>query len=119
MNGDWVKNLVYSGVGINLYPTGQGKWRYFVGPDVRIGYGKQSYWTYYYDEYNNYYEDEETSEGIYTKFFVNNGIIFTPVRNFSLSAVVGVGIRYFPQASYSYNTVMPSGYFSFNVNYRF
>ena len=45
---NWVKNLFYSGIGINFYPTGQGKWRYFVGPQVRIGFGKQSYWVSYW-----------------------------------------------------------------------
>jgi hypothetical protein len=119
-NENWVKNGIYSGIGINFYPTGQGKWRYFVGPNVRIGYGKQSYWQSYYDEYGNYmYDQEDIAEGIYTKFFVDNGIIFTPVRNFSISSIVGVGVRFFPQAAYDYSTVLPTGYFAMNINYRF
>jgi hypothetical protein len=119
-NDNWVKNMVYSGIGVNFYPTGQGKWRYFLGPNVRIGYGKQSYWVTYWDEYGNYISDEEeNAEGIYTKFFVDNGVMFTPVRNLSISAIAGFGIRYFPEASYSYNTVLPTGYFSLNLNYRF
>lgn len=117
-NDNWVKNMFYSGIGVNFYPTGQGKWRYFVGPNVRIGYGKQSYWVYG-DDNGNYYEEEESAEGIYTKFFVDNGVMFTPVRNLSISAIVGFGIRYFPEASYSYNTVLPTGYFSLNLGYRF
>jgi len=117
---NWVKNKFYSGIGVNFYPTGQGKWRYFLGPSVRIGYGKQSYWVTYWDEYGNYIGDEEVdAEGIYTKFFVDNGVIFTPVRNLSIAAVVGVGVRYFPEASESYSTVLPTGYFSMNLYYRF
>lgn len=119
-SNEWVKNLVYSGVGINFYPTGQGKWRYFLGPEVRIGYGKQNYWVTYWDENGNYMSDgEESSEGIYTKFFVDNGVIYTPVKKLSISALAGVGIRYFPQAAQYYNVMMPSGYFSMNINYRF
>lgn len=119
-SGSWVKNLIYSGLGVNIYPTGQGKWRYFVGPNVRIGYGKQSYWMNYWDE-NGYwlYEDETYSEGIYTKFYVDNGLIFTPVRNFSISTVVSVGVRYFPQAAYSYDAFLPTASFSVNIGYRF
>lgn len=117
-NENWVKNLIYSGIGVNFYPTGQGKWRYFLGPNVRIGYGKQSYWIYW-DENGNYYDEENVSEGIYTKFFVDNGVMFTPVKNFCISTIVGVGVRYFPQASDSYNVVMPSGYFAIDINYRF
>lgn len=116
---EWVKNLIYSGIGVNFYPTGQGKWRYFLGPNIRVGYGKQSYWDEGWDEYGNYYYDEEYTEGIYTKFFVDNGLMFTPVKNFSISAIVGVGVRYFPQANYYNNTVMPTGNFSMNINYRF
>lgn len=119
-SNEWVKNLIYSGIGINFYPTGQGKWRYFLGPNVRIGYGKQSYWMSYWDEYGNYIGDEEAiSEGIYTKFYVDNGIMFTPVRNLSISSVVGVGVRYFPEAQEHYNAVLPTFHFSMNLNYRF
>ena len=116
---EWVKNLIYTGIGVNFYPTGQGKWRYFLGPNMRIGYGKQSYWTDMYDEYGNYISNEELSEGIYTKFYVDNGVMFTPIKNFSISTIVGVGIRYFPEADHYNNAVMPTGNFSININYRF
>jgi len=45
--------------------------------------------------------------------------MFTPVRNFSISSVVGVGVRYFPEASHSYSSVLPTAYFAMNINYRF
>jgi len=112
-----VKNMFYSGLGINFYPTGQGKWRYFLGPNVRIGYGKLSYWDW--DEYGYEESEEIVGEGIYTKFFVDNGVMYTPVRNLSISAIVGIGVRYFPEASDSYNEFMPTGYFSLNLDYRF
>ncbi|NTV84335.1 MAG: hypothetical protein HGA23_08565 [Bacteroidales bacterium] len=119
-NNEWVKNLFYSGISVYLYPTGQGKWRYFLGPNVRVGYGKQSDWMTYYDDYGNYLYDEEVdNEGIYTKFYMDNGVMFTPVRNFSISAVVGVGVRYFPEAGSYSNAVMPTAYFSMNIGYRF
>jgi hypothetical protein len=119
-NENWLKNGIYSGIGINFYPTGQGKWRYFLGPQVRVGYGKQTYWADEWDQYGNYVGYYETSaEGIYTKFIVDNGIMFTPVRNLSISAIVGFGVRFFPEAAYDYNVVMPTGYFSMNINYRF
>jgi hypothetical protein len=122
-SNEWVKNLIYTGIGVNFYPTGQGKWRYFLGPNIRIGYGKQSYWmsSWYYDEYGNYIDnsEEEESEGIYSKFFVDNGVMFTPIKNFSISTIVGVGIRYFPQADENHNVMMPTGYYAIDINYRF
>jgi hypothetical protein len=117
---EWVRNKFYSGIGINFYPTGQGKWRYFVGPNIRVGYGKMiDYSSGYYDEYGNWVYGETDVEGIYTKFYMDNGVIFTPVKNFSVEAVGGVGIRFFPDAGDNHNPVMPSGYFSFNMSYRF
>jgi len=119
-SGEWVKNLFYSGVGVNFYPTGQGKWRYFLGPEVRIGYGKTTYWQSVWDDNGNYISDYQVDdEGVYTKFFVNNGVMFTPVRNLSVSAIVGMGVRYFPEANYSYDAFRPSGYYSMNLYYRF
>jgi hypothetical protein len=119
-SSDRVKNKFYSGVGINFYPTGQGKWRYFVGPNIRVGYGKlvdYSYGGYYDDQGNWVVEGDRITEGIYTKFFMDNGVIFTPVKNFSVAAVAGVGVRFFPEAKS--NAVMPSGFFSFNMSCRF
>jgi hypothetical protein len=119
-NSNRLYNLFYSGIGVNFYPTGQGKWRYFVGPNIRVGYGKDIYWQAIYDNNGNYISDGEVSnEGIYTKFFMDNGLMFTPVKNFCVSAIVGVGVRYFPNASDFNNSVTPTGYFSMNVSYRF
>lgn len=117
---EWVRNKFYSGIGINFYPTGQGKWRYFVGPNIRVGYGKMiDYSSGYYDEYGNWVYGKTDVEGIYTKFYMDNGVIFTPVKNFSVEVVGGVGIRFFPEAGNNHSPVAPSGYFSFNMSYRF
>jgi hypothetical protein len=117
-NDNRVYNLIYSGLGVNFYPTGQGKWRYFVGPNIRVGYGKMvDTNSGYYDEYGNWIQEDVSHEGLYTKFFMDNGVMFTPIRNFSVAAIVGVGVRYFPEANNS--TVLPTGYFSINMSYRF
>jgi len=120
-NGDIrnFNNVFYSGIGVNFYPTGQGKWRYFVGPQVRIGLGQESEWSYYYDENGNYIEEELSNEGLYTQFFVDNGVTFLPVRNFSISMIASVGVRYFPEATYSSDVLRPDGRFAVNISYRF
>jgi hypothetical protein len=117
-NTNRIYNEIYSGIGVNFYPTGQGKWRYFVGPNIRVGYGKMVDSSGYYDQYGNWIEGTKT-EGIYTKFFMDNGVMFTPIKNFSVATVVGVGVRFFPQAAQYSNSVMPTGYFSINMSYRF
>jgi hypothetical protein len=117
-NTNWVKNLFYSGIGVNFYPTGQGRWRYFVGPNIRVGYGKMDETAGYYDQYGNWI-NPVSHEGIYTKFFMDNGVIYTPVRNFSVASIVGFGVRFFPEAGNNQSSVRPSGYFSINMSYRF
>lgn len=113
-------NVVYSGIGVNFYPTGQGKWKYFMGPQLRVGYGRATDWMSYFDEYGNYLYDEEVeNEGMYTKFFVDNGVQFMPVKNFSVSAIGSIGIRYFPEAPYEEDVVRTDGQFAVNLSYRF
>jgi len=113
-------NVFYSGLGVNFYPTGQGKWRYFMGPQVQIGIGQENEWIYYYDDYGNNVSDQYVeTEGIYTRFFVDNGVMFVPVRNFSIAAIASIGIRYFPQATYNNDVVRTDGHFAINISYRF
>lgn len=113
-------NVVYSGIGVNFYPTGQGKWKYFMGPQLRVGYGRATNWMSYYDEDGNYlYDGEVEDEGIYTKFFVDNGVQFMPVKNFSVSAIGSIGIRYFSEAPYEEDVVRTDGQFAINLSYRF
>jgi hypothetical protein len=50
---------------------------------------------------------------------MDNGVIYTPVRNFSVAAIVGFGVRFFPEAGNNQSSVRPSGYFSINMSYRF
>lgn len=113
-------NIFYSGIGVNFYPTGQGKVRYFMGPQARIGLGQDNDWVTYYDDNGNYLSDEEVeNEGLYTQFFIDNGVIFVPVKNFSISIIASVGVRYFPEAKYSDDVLRPDGQFAVNISYRF
>jgi hypothetical protein len=80
----------WGGLGMKLYPTGQGKIRYFVGPEVRVISAK------YNDQYVTYYEgwaenvtvDENY---IHTAFLLNNGMIYEPAENFIFSVNLGLG----------------------------
>lgn len=76
----------WGGLGMKLYPTGQGKIRYFVGPEVRVISAKDNR-TYYFDGYNKDVEEEY----IHTAFLLNNGFIYEPTENFIFSVNLGVG----------------------------
>jgi len=110
--GDF-QNKFYSGLYVNFYPTGQGQWRYFTGPGIRVGSG-----TYEYNDYNYNGVDYNKEDVFYFKFHVNNGIIFSPIPELSLAASLSLGIRYL-DSKYTDEKVRTTGAFSFNMIYRF
>lgn len=86
----------WGGLGMKLYPTGQGKIRYFFGPEVRVISAKESEYTETYDVYyENYIETVTNSYGgesyIHTAFLLNNGMIYEPTENFIFSVNLGLG----------------------------
>ena len=99
----------YSGLYFNFYPTGQGKVRYFLGPGIRLGVGHD----------NHDYDSQDYTDTFYGKLLINNGIVFSPIPELSLSAILSLGVRYYPEASNYNEEVRTSAAFSFNLSYRF
>lgn len=109
---DFVVSKFYSGLNVNFYPTGQGKVRYFLGPSLRLGLG--------HDNNNNSGNYEtENPDTFYTKLLVNNGVMFSPIPELSLSVILSLGMRYYPEAGQYNEEVTTSAAFSFNLSYRF
>ena len=115
-NIDDLYNQFYTGLSLNFYPTGQGKWRFLTGPGMRIGMAKWDYYNYNENGYSNNY-DETTG---YFKLMINNGVIFTPIDALSFSVVGSLGVRYvftMPEG-YDYQ-LRTTGAVSVNLSYRF
>lgn len=108
---DVLINQFYSGLYLNFYPTGQGKVRYLLGPGLRVGLGHENY----YDGYGNKTGDDS----FYSKLLINNGVVFSPIESLSLSVILSLGVRYFPEAHDDNDVVRTSAAFSFNLSYRF
>ena len=100
----------YSGLYLNFYPTGQGKVRYMLGPGLRLGIGHENY----YDSDG----EKSTTDTFYSKLLINNGLVFSPIESLSLSVILSLGIRYFPEARYDDEVVRTTAAFSFNLSYR-
>jgi hypothetical protein len=112
INGfDDIENKFYSGLNVNFYPTGQGKVRYFLGPGVQIGTG--SYDVHYYQS------TTVSAETFFFRFFVNNGLVISPVPDMSLSAVGSIGVRYLENPDENHEELKTVGAFAFNLSYRF
>lgn len=113
---DDVQNKFYTGITLNFYPTGQGKWRYFMGPGLQFGTG--TYDQYVYD-YGYGYGNQYNYDTFVFRFLVNNGVMFSPIPELSLSAVGSIGIRYIDNAHDDYDNIKTVGAFAFNLSYRF
>lgn len=112
---DDVHNTFYTGLSLNFYPTGQGGVRYFMGPGIQVGTG---FFNGYYTDSGNFVNGN--IDTFVFRFFINNGIMFTPIEALSISLVGSLGIRYTDKAYDSKNNkVKTVGAFSANLSYRF
>ncbi len=117
-------NMLYSGFGLNVYIFGQKMVSYFMGPEVHVGIGKEEYYYYYEDQVEPYYTYGEyrSEEFIYGRLLINNGISISPVYNFRLAAVMGLGVRYYELEKEEYNSddgFKSTAYFTFSMGFRF
>lgn len=115
IDSEYTNRLVskfYSGINLNLYPTGQGKVKYFLGPSFLIGNGL------YHEEvdhYSSYYPDP-LSTGFF-KLLLNNGIVFSPVHNLSFSIIGSLGVQY--MTNNTLKKAETTGGLSINLSLRF
>jgi len=112
-------NVMYSGLGLNVYIFGQNMVSYFIGPEIHVGIGKEEYYYHeQYEPYSSYYKDEQF---VYGRFLINNGISFNPVYNFRLAAVLGLGVRYYEldEQNNSDDGFRSTAYFTFSMGLRF
>ena len=107
------KNLAYTGLGVNVYVTGQHIASYFMGPEIHFGLAKD----YIYS--NDYYEPYSESEFFYGRLLINNGISICPVPNLRLTTVLGIGVRYYDVPESDDGGVQSTAYFTFSMGYRF
>lgn len=116
-------NTIYSGFGLNAYIFGQNTISYFIGPEIHVGWGKDDYYYYNYDweYYGPSYGYEETLEFVYGRLLINNGIAFSPIDNFRLAAVMGLGVRYYNTGKdyYDDDGFRSTAYFTFSMGLRF
>ena len=115
IDNDYTNELVskfYSGINLNLYPTGQGNFKYFLGPAVHMGSG-----TYFaeYESYNSIIENPVETN--YAKLLLNNGIIYSPVESLSISVVGAIGIQHMFNSNLKKTET--TGGLSINLSLRF
>ena len=105
-------NQFYTGVTFNIYPTGQGKVKYFLGPSLRFGNGL------FHEEYNSYgqHNPPPIKTG-YIKFLINNGIVATFASSLSVAVIGSIGIQHMYKPGL--NPTSTTGALSLNLSFRF
>lgn len=106
--------------GLKIYPMGQRKVTYAVGPTLMIGYGKSNEWTWVSTQTGGYSQSGDRNNwrlGLMVMNYVN----FQFVKNFSMGIDAGIGIRYMNHYNNpNYNDeIQPTGQFSLTFGYRF
>ncbi len=117
-------DLSYSGgIDLNFYPTGQGRFKYYVGPAFEIGNARNFNYDFNYIGVN---PPRVINDYLFVAGYVNNGAVFQVTEQFSLGTALGIGLRtrdnsYFNQGrieSYG-NYPELNARFEFNLGIRF
>jgi hypothetical protein len=118
---------VYFTPGIKIYPFGQRRVTYAVGPSLLLGYGGGKEWRY--DGYYPYGQRVDVTR-FRLGMMVNNYVNFQIGPSFNLGLELGLGVRYLDRETVDYeapfmirnttnNGIEATGQFSMTLGYRF
>lgn len=127
-NGNYVSNTqsyIYFTPGLKIYPFGQRKVTYAVGPSLMVGYGGGKDWRY--DPLTGYTTDQVDVTKLRMGILVNNYVNFQIGPSFNLGLELGIGVRYLDRETTDFgyyrntydNGLEPTGQFSMTLGYRF
>lgn len=101
-----------TGFDLNIYPTGQGKIKYYLGPSFRVGVARGVNY--------NYFSGRSSIEDFnYFSFFFSNGFYAQPTKSFYIGMQGGLGMASFRSRTKSNNFADLDGIFAFNMGLRF
>jgi hypothetical protein len=119
------EEMYYFSPSLKIYPFGQKRVTYAVGPTLYAGVGRR--W-YNYTDYNPttqvYTSREEERERFRMGMIVNNYVNFQITKHFQIGLNAGVGPRYidrekFQSTTYKTRGMEITGEFNFNLGFRF
>jgi hypothetical protein len=121
LSNHYYTNL-YMSPGVKIYPFGQRKVTYAVGPNIMLGFNKDRDSRYVPTGTTGYYDYEERNS-FRLGLIINNYLNFQITSKINLGLNGGLGMRYLDRASSSsnyYNDGMRvTGEFAFNFGFRF
>lgn len=126
-NGDLggAKSYVYFNPGIKIYPFGQRRVNYAVGPSVFIGYSNSIYKEMMYPINGRSYVEEQKMQQIKLGAIVNNYLNIQLGKNYNFGIELGLGVRYIDRTKLERQDriirdgLMATGNFGMSFGYRF
>lgn len=118
-------SMFYFSPGLKIYPFGQKKVTYAVGPNLFTSFGKvRRYISTYVPETQTYVGEDVTSNNFRFGVLVNNYVNFQITPQFQIGLNAGLGSRYIDRETrnvvdYHFNRVKVTGEFNFNLGFRF
>ena len=117
-------SMFYFSPGFKVYPFGQRKVTYAVGPNIFTAIGNRRFFNQTYDPVTgNYTQDNFSSKNFRLGVLVNNYINFQITPSFQIGLNAGIGARYIDrekQPSQIFNNgINVTGEFNFNLGFRF
>lgn len=108
------KNIFYVGMLLNYFPTRQGLFKYYLGPEIRGGMVEKEFT--YYNYINNYTLYNQKLQFLYMKILFNNGVVLSATNHFNISLNIAFGVKYFERTQRGFS---PSFSFNTSFGYRF
>lgn len=90
------RHLYQTGIDLNIYPAGQGSFKYFVGPSFHVGKVESV------DVFEGITGKCEPIQSNHTTITLNNGFMWNSPSNFSMSTSLGLGVRSFKNKDYNH-----------------
>lgn len=118
-------SYVYFTPGLKVYPFGQRRVTYGVGPSLMVGYGGGQEWRTVNDPWSS---SELTEKTVFRLgFLVNNYINFQLTQSFNLGLEAGLGMKYIDRVTYKSARIDiterkgfdVTGQFQLTLGYRF
>jgi hypothetical protein len=110
------RNIFYSGLDAHYYPLGQGEFKFYIGPSLRVGTARvnNGYYEPMFDIYIN-----ETMNSSYFSFLVKMGLQYNPVPELTLGTSLGIGTRRYFYNIPTGNVAGSTAFFNFTMGFRF
>ena len=126
INGDSdQETMVYFAPGVKIYPFGQRRVTYAVGPNIFTGFGNTNRNTGYYDSNGMYINFPGDARIFRFGIIVNNYVNFQITERFQIGLNGGLGSRYIDRETYNdtrsnnNSGINITGEFNFNLGLRF